>query len=89
MRTTALLFAVLSVPTIAQQRPAARPQAVTPTAYESRQSTQLRFRHLGPVGNRVSAVVGVPGDPSVYYAGAASLEEAGFVTRSEDEESAA
>ncbi len=33
----------------------------------------LRFRFLGPqVGNRVSAVAGVPGDPSIYYAGAAS-----------------
>src|ERR1700742_4111298 len=31
------------------------------------------FRFVGPaVGNRVSAVVGVPGDTSTYYAGAAS-----------------
>src|SRR5438128_9204613 len=32
----------------------------------------LRFRYIGPVGNRVSAVAGVPGQPNVYYAGAAS-----------------
>ena len=32
----------------------------------------LKYRYIGPVGNRVSAVVGVPGQPSVYYAGAAS-----------------
>lgn len=32
----------------------------------------IRYRHVGPVGNRVSAVVGVPGDPNVYYVGAAS-----------------
>jgi len=32
----------------------------------------LRYRHIGPVGNRVSAVAGVPGQPNVYYAGAAS-----------------
>lgn len=32
----------------------------------------LRFRHIGPEGNRISAVAGVPGHPSVYYAGAAS-----------------
>ena len=33
----------------------------------------LRFRFMGPsVGNRVASVVGVPGDPSIYYAGAAS-----------------
>jgi len=33
---------------------------------------ELEFRHIGPVGNRVPAVTGVPGDPRVYYAGAAS-----------------
>jgi len=33
---------------------------------------QLRYRHIGPPGNRVSAVCGVPGDPLVYYAGAAA-----------------
>lgn len=38
------------------------------------------FRHVGPVGNRVSAVTGVPGDPNVYYFGAAS----GGVFKSED-----
>jgi photosystem II stability/assembly factor-like uncharacterized protein len=33
----------------------------------------LRFRFMGPsVGNRIASVVGVPGDPSIYYAGAAS-----------------
>src|SRR5207248_6059805 len=32
----------------------------------------LRFRYIGPEGNRTEAVVSVPGDPLVYYAGAAS-----------------
>ncbi len=33
----------------------------------------MKFRFIGPaVGNRVSAIAGVPGDPNVYYAGAAS-----------------
>src|SRR6266571_3655102 len=32
----------------------------------------LRYRYIGPVGNRVTSVVGVPGQPYVYYAGAAS-----------------
>jgi len=32
----------------------------------------LRYRHVGPIGNRVSAVVGVPGDPNTYLIGAAS-----------------
>lgn len=34
---------------------------------------RFRFRFIGPaIGNRVAAVVGVPGDPNVYYAGASS-----------------
>jgi len=33
---------------------------------------QLRYRHIGPQGNRMIAVVGVPGDLQVYYGGAAS-----------------
>lgn len=32
----------------------------------------LSYRHIGPVGNRVASVAGVPGDPLTYYAGAAS-----------------
>lgn len=34
--------------------------------------SEFTYRHIGPVGNRVSAVAGVPGDPNVYYIGAAS-----------------
>ena len=34
--------------------------------------SQLGFRYIGPVGNRTTAVVGVPGNPNVYYVGAAS-----------------
>ncbi len=41
---------------------------------------ELTFRHLGPPGNRVTAVAGVPGEPAVYLAGAAS----GGIFRSED-----
>ncbi|HSC26526.1 MAG TPA: hypothetical protein VLD67_04585 [Vicinamibacterales bacterium] len=33
---------------------------------------QLQWRHVGPEGNRISAVAGIPGDPLVYYAGSAS-----------------
>lgn len=32
----------------------------------------LHYRYIGPPGNRVTSVVGVPGDLNVYYAGAAS-----------------
>jgi photosystem II stability/assembly factor-like uncharacterized protein len=34
--------------------------------------SQLRFRYIGPVGNRVIAAASIPGDPNVYYVGAAS-----------------
>ena len=40
----------------------------------------LEYRHIGPVGNRVIAVVGVPGDINTYYVGAAS----GGIWKSED-----
>ncbi len=32
----------------------------------------LRYRYIGPVGNRLTSVAGIPGDPSTYYVGAAS-----------------
>jgi photosystem II stability/assembly factor-like uncharacterized protein len=32
----------------------------------------LKYRHIGPLGNRVTCVAGIPGDPLTYYAGAAS-----------------
>ncbi|HEY2150172.1 MAG TPA: hypothetical protein VGH34_05145 [Vicinamibacterales bacterium] len=32
----------------------------------------LKFRYIGPVGNRTIAIAGVPGNQNVYYAGAAS-----------------
>jgi photosystem II stability/assembly factor-like uncharacterized protein len=55
------LATAVSVALFAQsQEPAAKPAG-------------LQFRFLGPaVGNRASAIAGIPGDPSVYYVGAAS-----------------
>lgn len=32
----------------------------------------LEYRYIGPEGNRIAAVEGLPGDPNTYYAGAAS-----------------
>ncbi len=64
-----LLTLVLTAAPAAAQRGAAPspeiPSSAGPWA-------TLRFRYIGPVGNRVSAVAGVPGDPSTYYVGAAS-----------------
>jgi photosystem II stability/assembly factor-like uncharacterized protein len=49
-------------------------QTTPPASSPSQESIfeELRYRFIGPPGNRVSAVAGEPGNPSVYYAGAAS-----------------
>lgn len=39
---------------------------------EKEDLSQLHYRHIGPVGNRVSAVTGVAGNPLIYYVGAAT-----------------
>ncbi len=36
------------------------------------QLDQLKFRHIGPIGNRIISVAGIPEDPMTYYVGAAS-----------------
>jgi len=54
----------------------ATPGSEAPPAVPSAQAqdvyNQLRYRHIGPVGNRISAVAGIAGDPLTYYVGAAS-----------------
>ena len=42
-------------------------QTVSPEQYDA-----LLYRHIGPVGNRIASVAGIPGDPLIYYVGAAS-----------------
>ncbi|HEY5546651.1 MAG TPA: hypothetical protein VIK50_11415, partial [Gemmatimonadaceae bacterium] len=54
---------------------AAAAQSLTPDSYRS-----LEFRHIGPPGNRVNAIAGVAGDPSVIYAGTPS----GGIFKSDD-----
>jgi photosystem II stability/assembly factor-like uncharacterized protein len=66
----ALLLALVPSPLIAQQR--ARPTPPAQPAVSSDLLRALRYRHVGPVGNRVTAVVSIPGDPNTYYVGAAS-----------------
>ncbi len=61
--TTALL-ALASFATTAESQRA--------PAVDTAQLSQLKFRYIGPEGNRVSSVSGVSGDPRTYYAGAAS-----------------
>ncbi|MBW8839553.1 MAG: sialidase, partial [Gemmatimonadetes bacterium] len=51
---------------------AQRTQPSRLTSFDPATAAEMRWRYVGPVGNRVASVVGVPGDPNVYYAGAAS-----------------
>ena len=55
---------ILSFPAVA---PLAAQVAPDPAAYET-----LRWRNIGPEGNRFSAAAGIPGQPYTYYVGAAS-----------------
>ena len=70
------LLAVLALVTALAPPAAAQTLADLPEDFFS----GADFRHVGPVGNRVSAVVGEPGNANVYYLGAAS----GGVFKSED-----
>jgi photosystem II stability/assembly factor-like uncharacterized protein len=58
----ALASGVAPVRLVAQQA-----SRIAPDLY-----SRLQWRHIGPEGNRISAVAGVPGQPLVYYAGSAS-----------------
>ncbi|NJD18510.1 MAG: glycosyl hydrolase, partial [Gemmatimonadetes bacterium] len=57
----------LALASVTWAPPRAEGQQVDPSAYAS-----LRFRHVGPEGNRAIAVVGEPGNPLVALIGAAS-----------------
>ncbi len=41
--------------------------AIKPDVYD-----QLKYRYIGPEGNRATSVAGVPGKPNIWYVGAAS-----------------
>src|SRR3989454_9900062 len=59
--TVSVLLCALSA-LVAAQSPRPSPESLS----------ALKFRYIGPVGNRVIAITGVPGHPYTYYAGAAS-----------------
>src|SRR5690242_4618806 len=62
----AVIFVVavlLAVPGLLQ----AQQPAISPDAY-----AQLKYRYIGPEGNRATSVAGIPGKPNIWYVGAAS-----------------
>jgi len=66
LRLAAGFIAALIVVTLSRPLPAAAQEL------GREQLSGLRFRYIGVVGNRVDVAVGVPGQPLVYYAGAAA-----------------
>src|SRR5499426_1274410 len=67
MMKSLLRFAALVVLIAAGLIALSYAQQIAPSIFN-----QLRYRYIGPVGNRVSAIAGVAGQPNIYYAGAAS-----------------
>src|ERR1700739_3855380 len=67
MRTRTLGYWLIAITTLGSTLASAA--AVPGSEYES----EFKFRFVGPKsGNRIAAVAGIAGDPSTYYAGAAS-----------------
>src|SRR5687767_4019097 len=59
-----IVLALAVLPAVAQQAP---PSRLAASLFDS-----LRWRHIGPEGNRFSAAAGIPGNTRIYYVGAAS-----------------
>jgi len=72
----ALAVVFLTSSSLAQGKAKKRAEPARATAAREMPDTTalaaLHYRYIGPEGNRTDAVAGVPGDPNVYYAGAAS-----------------
>ena len=66
-RTLLALFVLISSLAVAQRQAARDDEPEGTGPYSA-----LKYRYIGPPGNRVSAVIGVPGDFHTYYVGAAS-----------------
>ncbi len=68
----AIVWAVAVDDRVRAQGPPPQAPSPQPPRAENDPSGQLRWRYIGPVGNRTTSVVGVPGEPHTYYVGAAS-----------------
>ena len=69
---SAILSLVCAASAMAQNKPRQELKEVTPEKVDTAVYQRLKYRYIGPEGNRVTSVAGVPGDPNTYYAGAAS-----------------
>src|SRR5271166_3821451 len=67
MRRTRFGCGIVAIATLVSMQSVGAP---TP---DTDKESDFKFRFVGPkVGNRIAAVAGIPGNPNVYYAGAAS-----------------
>jgi photosystem II stability/assembly factor-like uncharacterized protein len=64
----AVAFSVLAL----AQQPDGAAQQPSPARLTAEIFDSLRWRHIGPEGNRFSAAAGIPGNTRIYYVGAAS-----------------
>jgi len=67
MRVCVVVLAWVAALLVAPEALRAQAPQIQADAYN-----QLKFRYIGPVGNRTTAVAGVPGSPYLYYVGTAS-----------------
>ena len=58
--------------TLPAQKKGAAPAEAAKPALDPAHYASLKYRYLGPEGNRITTVTGVAGDPNTYYGGAAS-----------------
>ncbi|HKW49500.1 MAG TPA: hypothetical protein VJN70_18740, partial [Gemmatimonadaceae bacterium] len=72
-RALVSLLSVVCVSTaLAQNKPRQELKEAAPETVDTVVYQRLKYRYIGPEGNRVTSVTGVSGDPNTYYAGAAS-----------------
>src|SRR5437867_12110821 len=66
-KSAVCVFGLLLCFSIALGAQAPGTPVLAPEAYR-----QLKYRYIGPVANRATAVAGIAGNPWIYYVGAAS-----------------
>src|ERR1051326_1141972 len=66
------LLLVIASAASAQNKPRQELKEVAPEPVDTAVYQRLKYRYIGPEGNRVTSVTGVAGDPNAYSAGAAS-----------------
>src|SRR6185369_3792521 len=66
-RLAKCLATISSVLMLAPSLLHAQQPPLNPDAY-----AELKYRYIGPEGNRATSVAGVPGKPNIWYVGAAS-----------------